>query len=48
VDTVASPLSSHFKLIRADAARMAVTTDSIVKGFDVVRDVFVRKIAVLA
>lgn len=47
VDTVASPPSSDLKLIRADAAEVAVTTGSIVKAFDVVRDVFVRKFAVL-
>jgi len=47
VDTVATPPGGDLKLIRADSAKMAVTTDSIVKGFDVVIDVFVRKIAVL-
>jgi hypothetical protein len=47
VDTVATSPSSDLKLIRADAAKMAVTTGSIVKGFDVVSDVRVRKIAVL-
>jgi hypothetical protein len=48
VDTVARPLGSDLKLIRPDAAKMAVTTGSTVKGLDVVSDVLVRKIAVLA
>ncbi len=47
MDTVAAPPSSDLKLIWADAAKMAVTTGSIVEGFDVVSDVRVRKIAVL-
>jgi len=47
VDTVATPPRGDLKLIWADSAKMAVTTDSIVKDFDVVSDVFVRKIAVL-
>lgn len=47
MDTVAPPPSSDLKLIRADAAKMAVTAGSIVEGFDVVSDVLVRKIAVL-
>ena len=47
MDTAAASLNSDLKLIQADAAKMAVTTGSIVKGFDVVSDVRVRKIAVL-
>jgi transposase len=47
VDTVTTPPGSDLKLIRADAAKMAVTTGSIVEGLDVVGDVLVRKIAVL-
>ena len=47
VDTAAASLNGDLKLIRADAAEMAVTTGSIVKGFDVVSDVLVRYIAVL-
>ena len=47
MDAVASPPGGDLKLIRADAAEVAVATGSIVKAFDVVRDVFVRKFAVL-
>jgi len=47
VDTAAASLNSDLKLIRADAAEMAVTTGAIVKGFDVVSDVLVRNIAIL-
>jgi len=47
VDTVPTPPCGDLELIWADSAEMAVTTDSIVEGIDVVRDVFVRKIAVL-
>ena len=47
MDTVASPPSGDLKLIGADAAQVAVATGSIVEAFDVVGDVFVRKLAFL-